>query len=220
MLASMVEVEADAGPRAARRDVARLCALRRAVTPTDNLIRFVVDPDGIVVPDVKGKLPGRGVWVTADRKSVSEAVRRRVFARGFKRDVTVPGDLDTRVQAALERHALDSLAMAAKAGEAVAGFAKVEAALAAGRAVALLHAREAGTDGVRKLDALVPQSDEEAKNVPIIRAFTSAQLDLAFGRSNVVHAALLAGSASTGFIGRCRRFERFIGPAHAAASEA
>ncbi len=219
MLASMVEVAADAGARA-RREVARLCALRRSVTPTENLVRFVVDPDGIVVPDVKGRLPGRGVWVTAERESVNEAVRRRVFARGFKRNVTVPPDLDMIVRRALERHALDSLAVAVKAGQAIAGFAKVEAALAAGRAIALLHACDAGADGMRKLAASVRRSDAEAKNVPAIRAFTSAQLDLAFGRSNVVHAALLAGSASTAFIGRCRRFERFIGPAHAAASEA
>lgn len=220
MLAPIFDAEADAGPRDARRGISRLCVVRRAVTPTENLIRFVVDPDGVVVADVKGKLPGRGVWVTADRASVGEAARRRVFARAFKRDVKVPPDLEALVRTALERHALDSLAMAAKAGEAVAGFAKVEAALAAGRAIALLHARDAGAEGVRKLDALARRSDEEGENVPILRAFTSAQLDLAFGRSNVVHAALLAGSASTGFIGRCRRLERFIDPAHAAASKA
>lgn len=219
MLAPIGDIDSDAGPRSGRGARMRFCALRRVAAPLEDLLRFVVDPEGQVVPDVKAKLPGRGVWVTADAASVAEAARRRVFARAFKRDVAVPPGLERLAQTALERHALDALAVAVKAGQAIAGFAKAEAVLRSGRAAGLIHARDASAEGARKLDALARGAGEAAENVPVIRAFTSAQLDLAFGRSNVVHAALLAGSASQGFLGRCHRLARFMNPAHAAAGE-
>ena len=101
------------------------------VTPVGDLIRFVVAPDGSVVPDLKRRLPGRGVWVTATRHALAEAVTRKVFARGFKRDVRVAPDLVDVTERLLERAALDALAIAHKAGRVAAGFAKVEAALGA-----------------------------------------------------------------------------------------
>ena len=174
------------------------------------MIRFVVAPDGAVVPDIKRKLPGRGVWVTASAEAVGKAVARNSFARGFKRPVQVAADLKATTEALLEQAALDSLAIAHKAGLVRAGFAKAEAAVSHGEAVALLHAKEAAPDGLRKLAAAVKRSSGDAA-VPILGAFTTAQLDLALGRSNVVHAALLAGSASEGFLARCRTLETFRG---------
>ena len=104
--------------------------MTRAVRPVADLIRFVVGPDGEAVPDFKNKLPGRGVWVTATQDALDDAIKRKVFARGFKRDVRLPPDLLGRTGQLLERSALDALAIAGKAGSVVAGFAKVETALA------------------------------------------------------------------------------------------
>jgi uncharacterized protein len=199
------EVELDSGPRGRERE--RLCVATRTVQPVADLIRFVIGPDGEAVPDIKSKLPGRGVWVTATQAAVEDAIRRRAFGRGFKRDVKLPPDLAVRTGRLLESAVLDALAMAGKAGLAAAGFTKASTALQRNDAVALLHAAEAAPDGVRKLDALIRR--EGAKPVPVIGFLTSAQLDLAFGRPNVVHAALLAGPASDTFLSRSRRLQRF-----------
>ena len=206
MLARVDHGEADAGPRGGATE--RLCIVTRRVRPVGELIRFVAGPDGSVVADLKRRLPGRGVWVTASRARVFDAVKRGAFQKSLKADVKVPGDLADRVEALLERSALDALGIARKASLVVAGFAKVEAAAARGEALALLHAAEAGPDGMRKIAGA---SRREAAGTPSeitrIRAFRSAQLDLALGRPNVVHAALLAGRASESFLARWRTLE-------------
>lgn len=206
MTAAVNDIELDSGPQA--RDRERLCVATRTVRPVADLIRFVIGPDGEAVPDLKRKLPGRGVWVTATQDALGEAIKRKVFARGFKRDVRLAADLLPRTERLLERAALDALAIAGKAGRIAAGFAKVEAALAHDEVVALVHAAEAAPDGVGKLDAALRRSPR-AGSVAVIRRLTSAQLDLALGRPNVVHAALLAGPPSDTFLARFRRLERF-----------
>lgn len=200
------EIELDTGPRA--RSPERLCVATRTVRPVADLIRFVVDPDGIAVPDLKSKLPGRGVWVTATQEALTEAIKRKAFPRGFKRDVRVPPDLVGRTERLLERSALDALAIAGKAGLVAAGFTKVEKALAREEVVALLHAAEAADDGVRKLDAALRRSPAGG-SAAVIRCLTTTQLDLALGHPNVVHAALLAGPSSDTFLARLGRLERF-----------
>ena len=150
-LATGPAAELDSGPRA--RERARLCAATRTVQPVSDLIRFVVGPNGEAVPDLKSKLPGRGIWVTATRDAMGEAIKRKVFARGFKRDVRLPPDLVDRTEHLLERAALDALAIAGKAGLVAAGFGKVETALENREVAAVLHAAEASSDGIRKLDA-------------------------------------------------------------------
>src|SRR5436305_4253862 len=142
--------ELDAGPRKGGSGTERLCAVTRTVKPVDELIRFVVGPDG-VVPDLKRKLPGRGLWITADKAALKDAVTRNVFARGFKRELRVTPELVEQTERLLERGALDALAIAGKAGLVTAGFAKVEAAIAHDAIVCLIHATDAGTDGVAKL---------------------------------------------------------------------
>ena len=210
MLALADHAELDRGPRSGTPGAERFCAVTRAVKPVDELIRFVLAPDGTVVPDLKRKLPGRGIWITASRVVLAEAVKRRVFARGFRRDVKVASDLVERTEALLERAALDALAIAGKAGLAVTGTTRVEHALIDGEAVGVVHASDAAEDGVRKLAAARRRSSAaEAEKIPVIRAFTSAQLDLALAHTNVVHAALLAGSASSTFLARCARLEGF-----------
>jgi uncharacterized protein len=197
--------ELDRGPHARERE--RFCVATRTVQPVSDLIRFVVGPDGEAVPDIKSKLPGRGVWVTATREALEDAIKRKAFARGFKRDVRTPADLAARTERLLEQAVIDALAMAHKAGLVAAGFNRAATALEREDVVALLHAAEASPDGVRKLDAVVRQG--RSQPLPVIEFLTSAQLDLALGRPNVVHAALLAGPASDTLLSRSRRLERF-----------
>ncbi|SRR5436190_10651137 len=211
MLARADTLDTDRGPAEGRRGVERLCALTREVKPLAELIRFVAAPDGAIVPDIKRKLPGRGVWVTARRAAIDEAVKRNVFARSLKREVRAPADLGATVERQLEASALDALAIAHKAGGVAIGFGRTETALAGDPVVAVLNATDGAADGVRKVAALVSrrQTAENAREILIVSAFTSAQLDLALGRSNVIHAALLAGPASNGFLERYRSLERF-----------
>ena len=209
---AFADPDRDNGPRTEKSATVRMCAVTRAVRPIDELIRFVVSPQGEVVPDLKRKLPGRGLWVSASRQAVAEAVRRRQFSKGFKRDVRVAPALAADTENLLIRSVIDALAMAAKAGQVVAGFGKVEDALSQGQAQALIHASDGAADGIRKLDAIARQNagiNDESNQIPVVRALTSEQLDLALGRSNVVHAALLAGPASKTFLSRSQTLVRY-----------
>jgi predicted RNA-binding protein YlxR (DUF448 family) len=199
--------ELDAGPRKGAPGGERLCAVSREVKPVDFMIRFVIGPDG-VVPDLKRKLPGRGLWITADKHTLKDAVAKNVFARGFKRELRVTPALVEETERLLMRSALDALAIAGKASLVVAGFAKVEAAIAGEDIVGVIHALDAGAYGVTKLAGALRRRGNSGP-IAVIQAFTTGQLDLALGRSNVVHAALLAGPANDTFLARFARLERF-----------
>lgn len=210
MLAMAQDTELDRGTTSVAPGVERSCALTRQVMPVSDMVRFVVGPDGAVVPDVKRKLPGRGLWITGTRAAVSEAVKRNVFARGFKRQVRAAPELAAETEKLLERAALDALAIACKAGQAIAGAAKVAEALERDDVLALIHAADAAEDGRRKLNAaLHRKTAEKSREIVIVETFSGEQLDLALNRPNVVHAALLAGPGSETFLARVRRFERF-----------
>ena len=193
----------------------RMCAVSREVRPIDELIRFVVAPSGEVIADLKRKLPGRGLWISASRSAVAEAVRRHHFTRGFKRDVRAAATLAADTEALLERFALEALGVAAKAGQVVSGFAKVADALERrlrSPVRALIHASDGAADGIRKLNALIGQNrkdDGKEAEILIVNVLTSEQLDLALGRSNVIHAALLAGPASDTFLSRSQLLVRY-----------
>jgi predicted RNA-binding protein YlxR (DUF448 family) len=206
MISPSQQTELDSGPHSRERE--RMCVVTREVRPVADLIRFVVGPGGEAVPDLKSKLPGRGVWVTATHDALADAVKRKTLARGFKRQVRLTGDLVEQTERLLESAVLDALAMAGKAGLVATGFGKTETALANDRVVGVIHAAEAASDGVRKLDAAQRRLTPDGK-IAVISGLTSAQLDLALGRANVIHAALLAGSASDTFLARFRRLERF-----------
>ncbi len=184
-----------------RNDLERTCIVTRAAAPVDALIRFVVAPDGEVVPDFRRRLPGRGLWVTARAAAVESAERKRLFARAHGGPVTVEPGLADRVERGLAASAVAALSFARKAGTAVAGFSKVEAAIAGDVVVALIHAAEAAPDGIAKLAAAFRRHHSTEK-LAVIRCFTGEQLDLAFGRTNVIHAALLAGPASQNLMTR------------------
>jgi hypothetical protein len=175
------------------------------------MIRFVLDPDGQVVPDLRRRLPGRGVWVTARVEILAAAERKKLFSRGFRAEAKVEPGLAERVDRLLEDAALQSLSFARKAGEIVTGFAKVETTIARENVVAVVQAAEAGDDGREKIEAALRRRFGKANAVPTIRIFTSGQLDLALGRSNVIHAALLAGRASENAMERVAALARFRG---------
>jgi uncharacterized protein len=209
MIAEAQEIERaselDGGPRMRERE--RMCAATRTVRPVSDLIRFVVGPQGEAVPDVKGKLPGRGIWITGTRDALGEAIKRKAFTRSYKREVRLPLDFIARTEQLLEQAVLDALAVAGKAGLVAAGFVKAEKALESEDVVAILHAAEASSEGTRKLDGVCRRRQG---GPPVVIGFlTSAQLDLALNRPNVIHAALLAGPGSETFLARCRRLERF-----------
>ena len=147
------ETELDRGTTSVALGTERSCALSREVMPVADMVRFVVGPAGEVVPDVKRKLPGRGLWLNGTRTSIAEAVKRNVFQRGFKRDLRVTPAVTAETERLLERAALDALAIAAKGGQVVAGNAKVEAAAGHDGLMAVIHASDAATDGKRKLAA-------------------------------------------------------------------
>jgi uncharacterized protein len=213
---ALADPDLDNGPRTDRSATMRMCAVTREVRPIGELIRFVVSPQGEVIPDLKRKLPGRGLWISASRRTVAEAVRRNQFSKGFKRDIRAAATLPADTEALLVRGATEALAMVAKAGQVVSGFSKVEGALREGQAQALIHASDGAADGIRKLDAIVRQkrgnpgeSQEFPAEFPIVNVLTSAELDLALGRANVIHAALLAGLASKTFLSRCQILVRY-----------
>jgi uncharacterized protein len=212
---ALADPELNHGPRNENSATMRMCAVSRKARPIDELIRFVVAPSGEVMADLKRKLPGRGLWVLARRHMVAEAVRRHHFGKGFKREVRVAPTLAADTEALLERFVIDALAIAAKAGQVISGFGKVADALdrhGYNPVKALIHASDGGTDGIRKLDAMVRQNGRnhgQTAEIPVVNALTSKQLDLALGRSNVIHAALLAGPASNTFLSRSHMLVRY-----------
>jgi predicted RNA-binding protein YlxR (DUF448 family) len=214
MLASVAETHLDGGPRTTKPGTQRMCALTRQVRPIDELIRFVVAPSGDVVADLKRKLPGRGLWISGSRTVLRDAVKRGIFSKGFRRDVRLPPTFAEDTERLMVSGAIEALGIAAKAGQAVAGFAKVENALKRGEAAALIHASDGAADGIRKLNGLIGRdaltlSDGFDREFPVITVLTSAELDLALGRANVIHAALLTGPAGKTFLSRCHALARF-----------
>src|SRR6186997_389002 len=126
MLGQVQDDPLDSGPRKGGSATARFCVVTGEVKPVDQMIRFVLGPDGAAVPDLKRRLPGRGVWITATRQALATAVARKAFARSFKRDVRATADLVDLTDRLIERAALDALAMAHKARQVAIGFAKTE----------------------------------------------------------------------------------------------
>jgi hypothetical protein len=148
------------------------------------------------------------VWLTASHDAVADAVKRKVFSRALKGEAKAPEELPAQVERLLAEAALSSLALANKAGEAVFGYAKVEEAIAGGRVLALIHAREAADDGCRKLDGKARGAGGR-RQIPAIRTFGTDELSLATGRTNVIHAALIQGGAAERVLAAASRLERY-----------
>ena len=191
----------------------RTCIVTRRKGSPDEMIRFVASPDGTVVPDFRRRLPGRGVWVTAEAKAVAEAVRKGAFSRGLRMKVAASPTLAAEVDALMERDALQFFSLANKAGVVVTGFAKVEKTVAGTERIGcLVHASDAGEDGIRKMgQVMLRRYGDAALAIPRIELFVSGQLDLALGRTNVIHAALKTGAATNAFLSRSRRLASYRG---------
>jgi predicted RNA-binding protein YlxR (DUF448 family) len=170
----------------ARTEPERRCIVTRATGPKAGLIRFVAGPDGEIVPDLAGRLPGRGIWVSADAAVLARAAGKGHFARAAKAQVRVPPDLAERVEALLAMRVVELLALARKAGRAVAGLEKTKAALVSGEAALLLQAADGS---VRERGQLRPPEGENT----LVSCLFAHELGLAFARDRVIHAAVLAG---------------------------
>ncbi|MDA8232040.1 MAG: RNA-binding protein [Magnetospirillum sp.] len=164
----------------------RRCIVTGQVRPKAELLRFVLSPEGEVVPDVEERLPGRGLWLSARRDVVNTAVAKRAFAKAARRAVTVPADLADRVEALLARRCLDAVGLARRAGQAVSGFEKVRAEVKGRRVGVLVEARDAAEGGRNKIRGLAP-------DVPVVDLFDAAELGPVFGRDAVVHVAVAPG---------------------------
>lgn len=190
----------------------RTCIVTRRAGDADALLRFVASPDGVVVPDLKRKLPGRGCWITAERTYVDEAVRRKLFARALKREVAAPADLGEMVDGLLAKAALGAMGLARKAGQVALGASKIEAKVRSGEAAGVLHAEEAADDGVRKIaNARRATLMAGGPDIPAYKLFREAEMGLALGGTNVIHAALLAGEAGKAALKRVVALDRFRG---------
>jgi len=174
------------GTAKTRDEPERRCIATGEAGPKSGLIRFVVGPDGQIVPDLLEKLPGRGIWVAADRDALARAVTRRLFARAAKQPVNVPEDPVERVEAGLLRRVVEGLSLARKAGQAVAGYEKVRGWLDSGEATVLIQASDGSERGKTKLRPPGPKG-------AYISCLTARELGLAFGREHVIHGALAAG---------------------------
>ena len=206
----------DAGLGRGRRGSERTCLVTREAKPPAEMIRFVLSPEGAVVPDLRARLPGRGAWVSARRDSVETAVKRRLFRRAFKseRADAVP-DVADRIAEGLRLDLRQAIALANKSGCVVTGFNTVDAEIGSGKGIAaLIHAAEASPDGRRKLAAALRRRHGDTTSViPIIDDLSERELDMALGRDHVIHAALVAGAGSTGCLARWRRLRAFEGAA-------
>ncbi|MEM6488028.1 MAG: RNA-binding protein [Pseudomonadota bacterium] len=195
----------------------RRCVATGESQPAAGLIRFVLAPDGAsAVPDLAGKLPGRGAWLSADRAAAERAERKRLFSRAFKRQVAVPEGLADLLETLLVRRLVDTLSLARKAGQAVTGFEKVRERLRGGEPGALITARDAAADGREKLRRLAPEA-------PWIGVLDGRELGLAFGREFAIHAALDRGGVAAralGEAGRLSGFREGVSPRFSAASAA
>ncbi|MBQ1543390.1 RNA-binding protein [Caulobacter sp. CCUG 60055] len=177
-----------------------------AVTDEARLVRFVAGPDGVVVPDLGRKLPGRGLWVAADRASVETAARKGLFSRAAKTKLTAPADLADQVEALLLRRVLNALGLARRAGDLTWGFEKASAAVEAGKAAWLVEASDGAADGRRKM----LQASRRAPNAPrLLGVFASGELGLALGLDNVIHLVFLAGRGSDRWTADVERLSGF-----------
>jgi predicted RNA-binding protein YlxR (DUF448 family) len=177
----------------------RKCLATGEVQPKQGLIRFVVGPDGQVVPDVLGKLPGRGVYVTASRSAIATAVKKKLFARGFKAQVSVPEGMEDEIESQVLRRLVELISLARKSGDAVAGYEKVKDWLAKEHARVLIQAIDGSGRGKSKLST--PHRGK------FIGCLTADELGMAFGRQTVIHAALASGGLGKRVVEEAQRLQ-------------
>jgi predicted RNA-binding protein YlxR (DUF448 family) len=164
----------------------RRCIVTREALARDRGLRFVLDPEGRVRPDVEARLPGRGMWLSADRNVLNKAITKNLFARAARATVRVDADLPCQVERLLVRRALDRLGLARRAGQVAMGFEQVREALRTAPVAVLLSAADGAADGREKLRRLAP-------TLPLIAGFSRVELGSALGRDSLVHVAVAPG---------------------------
>ncbi|MGF1595168.1 MAG: RNA-binding protein [Kiloniellaceae bacterium] len=180
----------------------RRCLASGRVLPKDQLLRFVVAPDGSLVPDLGERLPGRGLWLQARQDMMAAACAKNLFAKAAKRQVRVPDDLARQVEHLALKRCLDLLGLARRAGAVVAGFEKVKAALRAGEVGLLIQAADAADDGRQKIQAL---ARAVAPQLPVLQFCGAAELGVALGREAAVHVGIAPGRFAEGLAREIRR---------------
>ena len=191
-----------------KRDPIRRCLASGELRSKDELLRFVVDPDGALLFDLDGSLPGRGLWLLPRRDMIDKACARNLFARAAREPVKVPADLADRVAQMLRRRGLDLLGLARRSGQLQTGFEKVRSMLRDRRAALLLQAVDASAAGRDKVSALGRATNPELR---VLALFTSAELSQALGRDNVVHVAVEPGTMARRLTLLVARFESVTG---------
>ena len=176
------------------------------VTEEDRLIRFVVGPGQTVVPDLARKLPGRWLWVAADRVSVETAAKKGLFSRAAKAKLTPPVGLADQVEELMLRRLMDGLGLAKRAGDLISGFEKVASAVNAGKAAWVIEAADGAADGRRKILNVARRSPKPPQ---IFGLFAAEELGLALGAENVIHTAFLAGRGADRWTVDVRRLTGF-----------
>lgn len=185
----------------------RRCIVTGEVVPERKLVRFVVGPENEIVPDLAAKLPGRGIWVSADAALLQRAVAKNLFAKAAKEQVKAAAGLPALVERLLVARIQDHLGLARRSGVLVTGFDNVERALTGRRKPALLvQASDGAADGFRKLSGLAASQGLE---IPVLNALTNEELSVALGRENVVHAALFPGPLAERLALDAERLEGF-----------
>ena len=177
----------------------RKCLATGESQPKAGLIRFVMGPDAQVFPDVMGKLPGRGVYVTSTREALETAVKKKLFARGFKAQVAVPDGLVEDVESQVLKRVVNLISLARKSGDAVAGYEKVKDWLIKEEASVLIQAQDGSGRGKSKLST--PHRGK------YIGWMTADELGQAFGRETVIHAALASGGLSQRVVEEAQRLQ-------------
>jgi predicted RNA-binding protein YlxR (DUF448 family) len=200
--AYMAETAIDEPENEAMVGLDRRCFVTGSVRPTAELLRFVVDPAGRIVPDVAHRLPGRGLWLTARRDIVREAVGKRLFARAAKAPVAVEAGIEDRIEALLARRCAELLGLARRAGLVRAGFVKVKIALAQGEVAVLVSATDGAADGRAKLGLA-------AAGTALVVCLSSGELSAALGREHAVHVAVKPGRLADLFLTEARRLAGF-----------
>ena len=205
---AMIEtMNADAAEEVLASPTLRRCIVTRQALEKPAMIRFVLDPEGRVVPDLKEKLPGRGLWVTADREVLAQAAAKNAFAKAARQSAKVPADLVERVAELAKREVAELVGLARKSGQLRAGFEKVQIALQNGRVRVLVAASDGAEDGRSKLARLAAgvASVRGGSGVEIVAPLTAAELAQALGRDHAVHAAIAESGIAERIIIACRR---------------
>lgn len=170
----------------------RRCIFSGETLPRAQMIRFVVGPDQTVFPDILGRLPGRGIWLSADRIGIKTACERNLFSRAARQNVHAESGLVDRVEELLAQRCTEILALARRAGQAVAGYVKVEGWVKANRASIVLVAADGSGNGTEKMRRL-------AGELPIVTTMTGREIGRSFGRDWIVHAAMTPGGLADSF---------------------